>query len=171
MSRNEEISVFSSLILHPELSVKEIFSERTSLNISVYRNNYFFGKLNLLKNCYQVTLMALGEKNFRFFSREYIQSTHSSSSNADDYGRCFYQFLAKRDELTRTPHFAYLAAIDRLWFDLDCHRQLNLPRGMLALWNQILNKSEVIQIEINENILGVIRIEFLQNSQYYLVES
>lgn len=94
------------------LAIESIVTHSSIENLSIYRNNIFYGIKGVLKENFRSTYSLLGEKNFNHFVYHYIVSSPPSTGNLDDYCRGFPKFI-KEFEFETKPEFAYeLSLID-----------------------------------------------------------
>ncbi len=159
-----ELNILSRFILEQDLEIQNHIKD--SRNIHIYRNNYIGSLIKTLKNKYPTISKILGE-NFSFTAKQYINLTKSISSNIDNYGDTFHDFL-KNFEHTKDINFIYeLASIDSFIFKKDTSKVISLPKGSLETWNKV-NKSDYNSISINENEIESISIHYKKN-EYFLI--
>jgi hypothetical protein len=160
---------FTNLIFNSDESEKSIFINNTQKNIKAYRFNYFFGLLNVLENTYTATKLFLEEDNFKFFCKGFIEEVPSLSSNVDDYGKGFSDYLASRKELSDVGFIKHLAALDWFWFyNGAIGESIELPKGVLDFWGKITNGEELVDIEIDEEVNECIEVFMDEENNYYM---
>lgn len=160
---------FSKSIMEQKLDTPfgNTIKESTRKNFSVYQNNFLFSLIDLLATKFEVTSIVLGENNFKFFSRLFILETPSTSTNLDEYGDSFPEFIKSRTEVADLYFLEDLAKIDLLWFhSFDLPDCIHVKKGSLNLWNEIRNKEEIEKITVNKKILETIQIVLDENKGY-----
>ena len=146
----------------------------TQKNILTYRNNYILSLVHSLSMKYPVVVQLLSPGNFRYFGRNYIQANPSTSSNLDDYGSTFPEFISQQTELKSLIHLEDFAKMD--WFYFSAHSSgsfIKLPKGVFDFWDgfmagvnmepfEIQPGFETITIEISQS-----KIHFLKSENSY----
>lgn len=139
-----------------ESEIKEAFTPR----LEIYRNNLLFSVVDLLLEVYPNILKVLGEKNFKFFAREYLYEFPSKTSNLDDYGEDFSSFLNSRPELESYFYLENLAQLDWNWQIF--HRgtlEIKLYKGVYELWLALSEENETGGIHLDLEKSEVVAID------------
>jgi hypothetical protein len=152
-----QIDFFSHLVINQsEYFSDSAISMESSKNIWVYQQNYLLTHCNKLLDIYHSVKKVLGENNFRYFACEYTFAKPPVDENLDFYGCDFGGYLSARSELNDIIYLKYISDLD--WFvyagDFE-DKNLTLPKGILRLWEAILNDeislTEPVNIDLNES--------------------
>ncbi len=121
MNLSETQSKFLELVYAPKSdSSAEEWAERhlrrievnAKTGLKIYRKNLIFGFCGALQETYRFCRALLGDKNFKFLSREYVYEHPSKSSDVTDYGAYFPDFLISRNEVRDFPFLPDIARIE-----------------------------------------------------------
>lgn len=164
MTKLSELSLIS-LAIRENRDLSHILVPGTLRGIKVYQNNYLYGHIEVLKNKYTSILRILGDENFNYFSKKYIERFYPQKENIDEYGELFSDFLNEQDELENLKYLKYLAELDLLWFEIyeRLEEKFEFPAGVFSLWSAIINDDEIKNIEISMN--KVETITSMQNGE------
>lgn len=155
---------------HNYSEFKEVLIDETSSNLSVYRNNYLYGHLDVLSSKYPTFCRILGEDNSRYFFKEYIDNHAPSEPNIDLYGACFGDYVSSREELSSMYHLSHVCFLDWFWYgEGQVEGCIELPQGILDLWSKVNNEEELENIEIDFDEVEKITIKEDMNNEYILV--
>jgi len=155
MDNSEEIKNLSEAIKSNH-SIDFLTSE-TANNLSVYQKNYILTLAQSLREKFVAVTHLLGEKNMNYFAKEYISKNPSRSSNLDDYGREFPQFLGQSQLITELFYIEALGQLD--WFYFTTHESgesIELPVGILRLWDSLVHDTPIEAVEIEEYLEKIV---------------
>lgn len=137
--------------------------------IKVYQRNYLYSLIDCLSGKYTAVEKVIGEHNFRFLARTYILASPSTSTNLDDYGYSFAEFLESRPEVAEMFYLGPLARIDRFWFDsFDFPEPIGVMAGSLHLWQLIQMDAEIDNIELDPDVLEYVSVGKNDKGEFYL---
>ncbi len=105
--------------------------------IEAYRRNFLWGHLESLQAQFPVAKIALGEKNFRFFAREYLFDCLPSSPSLDLFSSGFPDYLAHRKEIKDVPYFKHIATLDFLSTQ-KTGATATVPKGCLSIYSALI---------------------------------
>lgn len=137
--------------------------------IAVYQRNYLYSLIECLSGKFSAVEKVIGEQNFRFMARMYILSNPSTSTNLDDYGYGFAEFIEARPEIAEMFYLGDLARIDRFWFDsFDFPEPLEVMEGSLNLWQMIQLEEDIDQIELDPDQKEYISVAKNDKGEFYM---
>lgn len=138
-------------------------------NIAVYQRNYLYSLIDCLSGKFTAVEKVVGEQNFRYLARMYILSCPSVSTNLDDYGYGFAEFVESRPETAEMFYLGELARIDRFWFDsFDFPEPIEVMAGSLQLWQLIQLDEDIDQIEMDPDVKEYISVGKNDKGEFYL---
>lgn len=162
---------FSFAIEHqkPSEGFENWVKDEQSKNIAVYQRNYLYSLLECLSGKFTSVEKVVGEHNFRYLARMYVLSCPSVSTNLDDYGYSFAEFIESRPETAEIFYLSTLARIDRFWFDsFDFPEPIEVMAGSLQLWQLIQLDEEIEQIELDPDVKEYISVGKNDKGEFYL---
>lgn len=169
MKLKHNITKLSRLIFS-ESSDDSFLKDESKFNINYYKKNYIFSLLSSMKASYPCVLEILGEDNFSYFAYQYIKENKSSQSNIDLYGDMFSHFLITNKVLENKRIISYLASIDWLLHCEETNHYIEVPRGILQLWRNLIFKEEVKYYNIDEAQLSKIELKLDSEGELFLQE-
>lgn len=100
-------------------------------HMRIYKNTIISTLVKTLEDCYPLTVKIVGEEFFHFIAKEYIHCYPSRSSNLNDYGEYFSDFLG---EYPATDALPYLPEVAK--FEWICHTLYLAPThpGFNPVW-------------------------------------
>lgn len=162
---------FSHAIEHQEPSAgfeNWVRSDQTD-RIAVYQRNYLYSLIDCLSGKYTSIEKVIGGHNFRYLARMYILASPSTSTNLDDYGYGFADFVASRPETAEMFYLGDLARIDRFWFDsFDFPEPIEVMAGSLHLWQLIQLEEEIDKIEMDPEQKEYVSVGKNDKGEFYL---
>jgi hypothetical protein len=108
-------------------SIAMYLEPMSSARFDVYRNNIRIGRIKTLTAIYPICQRLVGEDFFQGLASHYCQQIQSisNSTNLNDYGESFSEFIAQFPPLNQLPELAYLSEMAGLeWI---VHRTLIGP--------------------------------------------
>lgn len=104
---------------------KSIKSSKISKNklLEIYKNNLYCNLINALKLTYDYLYNYLGEKKFKELALDFISKNRSKSTNLDDFGLSFAEFLKEKNDfyhdLAKISYFKQLSYLGENEKDFD----------------------------------------------------
>ncbi len=102
-----------------------IKSSKISKNklLEIYQNNLYCNLINALRLTYDYLYDYLGEKKFKEFALDFISKNRSKSTNLDDFGLNFAEFLKEKSEfyhdLAKISYFKQIVYLGENEKDFD----------------------------------------------------
>lgn len=93
--------------------------------VQVYRDNHFFGLLDILMDIYQITSEMLGEPAFKAHARDFIRTHPLTCGDRNRYGAGFQDFLRQQPGLDGLDFVIDLASLE--WSMHQAHHASDLP--------------------------------------------
>lgn len=162
---------FSYAIEHQEPSegFKDWVKTEQLDRIAVYQRNYLYSLIDCLSGKFTSIEKVIGEQNFRFMARMYILAQPSTSTNLDDYGYGFAEFIESRPETAEMFYLGDLARIDRFWFDsFDFPEPIEVMEGSLHLWQMIQLDQEIEQLELDPDTKEYVSVGKNDKGEFFL---
>ncbi len=133
-------------------------SNRRDQGFQIYRLNYLLNHIKVLQDSFPVAQIVLGENNFKFFAKQYLETYPPTVSNIERFGSSFAEFLQNRHELCEIPIIAAYSKLDWFWWRrFQNPSPIFLWQGVLQNWNAFHDGQEEIEQELNpENIVKII---------------
>lgn len=114
-----------------------------------FEDEFFLKVFREMKDKFQVSFGLFGESNFKILVYEYMRNI---PYHEEDYGHLFPEFLGNIKALNALRFVKWIAKLDWFWFADDA-KSIQLPKGTLYSWSNLLKDQEDIDIQIDESIM------------------
>ena len=131
-------------------AIEKIVSSTHHNRIEIYQNNLLFSAIDTMTEAYPSIMKVLGEKNFKYFVREYLFSYPSQNGNIDLLGEKFPFFLAANSQLQDLSYLEGLATIDWQWQRYHAEKfSFSVFKGHFELWSSLHHNLPVDEVQID----------------------
>lgn len=172
MDYRSQLQLLSESILDfdsKESNLEEIIEASSIHRLTIYRKNYFYLSYEILTGDFPATFKYIGDNNFRFLVKKFLNNEGISSPCIFDLPVGFQKFLLEGNEIHNDDLLDEISAIDLMWSH-GLSDKIEVSSGMLEYWQGLMTGKESQKI-INLEKPVKLRLIDDQGEQAIKVES